>query len=174
MSEYEMIQVDKFIADLYGIWGRNLDQEEVRSEAWITYMEIWKACNGEIYRYYDWGDIYVKLKETIDRLRRIQNEKIQLESRLSLNMTFGEDGPTVESWFPRRSGDFVNQIALWDYIRRLGELKTRILRLMYQKEEDYEIMCRVHLTLQEYYLIKMELRQDFKVYLEIGGGCQIG
>lgn len=168
MSDYEVKEASRFISDIYELHGRSLDEEEWTGEAWVAYMELWRRCEGRIYLYYDWGQVYHELRAVMARLKSARNKKITLESRLSLNAVYGENGQMAEAWFPRVRGDFVNQIALWDYVKRLGGLKARILTLMAKREEDYEIMEAMHLSVQEYYLIKMELRFDFEMYLKLG------
>ena len=56
-------------------------------------------------------------------------------------------------------------IALWDYAQRLGGIKYEVLKLMYAKEEDYDIMRILRLDREDYYEIKRELREDFERYL---------
>lgn len=58
----------------------------------------------------------------------------------------------------------MNGIALWDYAKRLGSLKYEVLRLMYGREDDYNIMRILELDKENYYEIKKELRKDFLFY----------
>lgn len=167
ISDYEIKEVKRFISDIYDLYGGNLDQEDWEGEALVTYLELWKRCNGKIYLYYDWGQIYVKLKEVIIQLKRVRNEKIRIESNLSLNASYGENGQMAESWFPGKTGNFVNRIVLWDYMKRLGHKKFQVLKLMYQREDDHEIMEKMHLSVRQFYEIKMELQIDFQQYLEL-------
>lgn len=166
MSDYEIKEATRFMSDVYNMCVKNLDRDEWFGEAWITYLEIRKECGGKIYLFYDWGEFYNRLKRVTIKIKRERNARISLESELSLNASYGENGPMVETWFPRTSGDFVNQIALWDYIVRLGNDKYKILKLMSQREDDFEIMKKLRLSVQEYSLFKLELRFDFQKYLE--------
>ena len=54
ISHYEEIQVDRFLYDLYLLWGGNLDEDMCIGEGWIVYLE-----GREKYQY-DIGDAYDK------------------------------------------------------------------------------------------------------------------
>ena len=135
------------------------------SEGWIVYLD-----GKEKYRY-DIGDAeywqYVQenVKRRFAELRTVRNERIRLESRMSLNQTVGDAEEEIGVLVPAKTGDFVNSIALWDYAQRLGGIKYEVLKLMYAKEEDYDIMRILRLDREDYYEIKRELREDFERYL---------
>ena len=48
---------------------------------------------------------------------------------------------------------------------KIGGIKYEVLKLMYAKEEDYDIMRILRLDREDYYEIKRELREDFERYL---------
>ena len=39
ISRYEENQVDRFLYDLYLLWGGNLDEDMCIGEGWIVYLE---------------------------------------------------------------------------------------------------------------------------------------
>lgn len=105
-------------------------------------------------------------KKIISGFKKIRNNRIRIESRLSLNQRFGEEKEEIGAIFPGKTGDFANYVALWDYAERLGSIKYEILNLMNAREEDYDIMRILHLDKEDYYGLKKELREDFLYYLE--------
>lgn len=55
ISRYEENQVDRFLYDLYLLWGGNLDEDMCIGEGWIVYLE-----GREKYQY-DIGDTVFRL-----------------------------------------------------------------------------------------------------------------
>lgn len=49
ISRYEENQVDRFLYDLYLLWGGNLDEDMCIGEGWIVYLE----GNESVYRQND-------------------------------------------------------------------------------------------------------------------------
>lgn len=167
ISDYERRQVDKFLYELYSIWGQNLDREECRNEGWMIYLDGRKKYKYDIGDAEYWDYVGKNVRKRLEQIRQNRNEKYRLESRMSLNCKYGEEKEEIGTIIPDKSGDFVNGIALWDYLKNLGEQKYRILRLMNAKEDDIDIMKRLYLTEEEYFSIKLELREDFQLYLDI-------
>lgn len=99
-------------------------------------------------------------------LSRIRNERISLESNLSLNKVYGESREEIGAVLFRAAGDFTNAVAMWDFVERLGKVKEEVLRLLYQGEDDYDIMKRMHLAEEEYYELKSAIRKDFEIWTE--------
>lgn len=166
LSIYECRQVDKFLYKLHSIWGQNLDAEECRNEGWIVYL-----IGREKYAY-DIGDAkyweYVEknVRERLNQLRKNRNEKYRVESKMSLNCKYGEEKEEIGTIIPFKNGYFENGVILWDYIQNLGRKKYQIIKLMYEGEDDYDIMMQLHLSEEEYFEIKMEIRNDFQLYQE--------
>ena len=144
ISRYEENQVDRFLYDLYLLWGGNLDEDMCIGEGWIVYLE-----GREKYQYDIDGNL----------LSYTKNDG-------TLNQRFGEEKEEIGAIFPGKTGDFANYVALWDYAERLGSIKYEILNLMNAREEDYDIMRILHLDKEDYYGLKKELREDFLYYLE--------
>ena len=167
MSEYEYRQVSNFIDEVYFIWGRRLNKTECRGECWIVYFEGKRQYQYNITSEEYWDYILLKIKERLKEMKRIKNERIRLESRMSLNCKYGECKEEIMTIIPNRSGDFVNGIALWDYSKSLGKIKYAILRLMNAGEGDLEIINILGVPECEYYGYKAELRSDFERYLNI-------
>lgn len=167
LSRYEEEQVTKFLYEMYLLWGGSLDADTCIGEGWITYLE-----GREKYKYHIgdvdyWEYVHSNVKRRLEKLKQVRNERIRLESKLSLNQTFGETKEEIGTIIARKSGDFANSVVLWDYINRLGDQKYKVLKLMYVGEEDYDIMNILHLSQEKYYEIKRELRTDFQHYQEI-------
>lgn len=165
LSDYERGQVSCFLYELYLEEGKSLDEETCASEGWIVYLE-----GRQKYRY-DIGDVdyweYVRINviKRFKELKNIRNEKIRLESRLSLNRTYGESKEEIGAVLFRKVGDFTNTVALWDYVNRLGELKSNILRLLYRGEEDYNIIKILKLPEEDYYELKIGKGQTTRLSL---------
>ena len=165
ISIYEELQVEKYLYDLYLLWGRNLEESMCISEGWIVYLDGKEKYRYDIGEAEYWQYVQENVKRRFAELRTVRNERIRLESRMSLNQTFGDAEEEIGVLVPAKTGDFVNSIALWDYAQRLGGIKYEVLKLMYAKEEDYDIMRILRLDREDYYEIKRELREDFERYL---------
>ena len=166
ISLYEELQVEKYLYELYLLWGGSLEEEMCISEGWIVYLEGKEKYQYDVGDAEYWQYVQENVKRRFAELRTIRNERIRLESRMSLNQTFGDVKEEIGALMPAKTGDFVNWIALWDYAQRLGGIKYEVLRLMYAKEEDYDIMRILYLEKEDYYEIKRTLRKDFQHYLE--------
>ena len=164
LSFYEQNQVEHFLYELYCLLGGSLDEDMCISEGWIVYLEGREKYQYDIGDAAYWEYVQRNVKERLSELKQIRSRRIRLESRLSLNQTFGETKEELGCWLAGKSGDFVNGIALWDYAKRLGSLKYEVLRLMYGREDDYNIMRILELDKENYYEIKKELRKDFLFY----------
>ena len=165
MSNYEINEATKFIYSLYLENGRGLEEEECISEEWITYFEARKDYR---YGYLDsgfWQFVEEKIIGHIKKLRKIKNERLNNESPISLNMHIGNNKESIGTYLFPVKGDFVNSIILWNYARSLGREKYLILKLLSQYEEDYQIMERLHLSIDQFYNTKLELREDLYKYM---------
>ena len=166
ISRYEENQVDRFLYDLYLLWGGNLDEDMCIGEGWIVYLKGREKYQYDIGDAEYWEYVRTNVKKLFLDLRKIRNNRIRIESRLSLNQRFGKEKEEIGAIFPGKTGDFANYVALWDYAERLGSIKYEILNLMNAREEDYDIMRILHLDKEDYYGLKKELREDFLYYLE--------
>lgn len=167
MSQYEYKQASKMIHDCYDNFGQGLDFEECYSASWVAYLEVRERVSNIYNTDTLWVEARPQIIEVIKNIRKIRNDKMRMESRLSLNQTLGEsDEPVYTFLFPVH-GDFVNGICLWDYIDGLGGKKAKILHLLYQGEDDISIMDRLQLKIFEYYDLIIEIKGDLMVYMEI-------
>lgn len=166
ISMYEENQVERFLYELYLLWGGSLEEATCIGEGWIVYLEGRERYQYDIDDVKYWEYVQENVKKRFCELRAIRNERIRLESRLSLNQKFGETREEIGTLIPGKQGDFVKYIALWDYAERLNGREYEILRLMNAREDDYDIMRILHLDKEYYYEIKRELRKDFKRYLD--------
>lgn len=165
LSVYEEKQVSRFLYELYLLWSETLEESECIGEGWIVYLDGKEKYQYDIGDVDYWDYVQTNVKEKFADLKRIRNEKISLESRMSLNQRIPGTEEEIGIFFPGKTGNFENSIVLWDYAKRLGSLKYAILRLMCAREEDYDIQHILHLSEEEYYRLKRELRNDFLNYV---------
>lgn len=165
LSTYECRQVDIFLYELYSIWGKNLDAEECRNEGWIVYLTGRKKYAYEIGDAEYWEYVEKNVRERLKQLRKNRNEKCHFESKMSLNCKYGEEKEEIGTIIPCKNGNFENGVILWNYIQNLGKKKYKIIKLMYEGEDDYDIMTQLHLSEEEYFETKMEIRNDFQFYI---------
>lgn len=91
ISRYEENQVDRFLYDLYLLWGGNLDEDMCIGEGWIVYLEGREKYQYDIGDAEYWEYVRTNVKKLFLDLRKIRNNRIRIESRLSLNQRFGEE-----------------------------------------------------------------------------------
>ena len=60
ISIYEELQVEKYLYDLYLLWGRNLEESMCISEGWIVYLDEKKNI-GMISEMQNIGNMYRKM-----------------------------------------------------------------------------------------------------------------
>ena len=80
---YEEMQVNRFLHDLYVLWGGKLDEEMCIGEGWIVYMEGREKYTSDISDAEYWGYVRDNVKKRLEELKKIRNERMSLESRLS-------------------------------------------------------------------------------------------
>ena len=51
ISIYEELQVEKYLYDLYLLWGRNLEESMCISEGWIVYLDGKEKYRNNFDRY---------------------------------------------------------------------------------------------------------------------------
>ncbi len=165
-SPYEMAQINKLIHEMYALYGQGLDYDECLSESWIAYAET----RHELTDIYNNSMLWVlarrKIKEALEQKRKIRNEKIHLESKLSLNMIPKNSDEPVYSFLPTAHGDFVNGLCLWTYVEELGQKKSTILRYLYYGYDDIDIIKILRMENEEYFELIRQLREDMRFYEE--------
>lgn len=100
ISRYEENQVDRFLYDLYLLWGGNLDEDMCIGEGWIVYLEGREKYQYDIGDAEYWEYVRTNVKKLFLDLRKIRNNRIRIESRLSLNQRFGEEKEEIGAIFP--------------------------------------------------------------------------
>lgn len=164
-TNYEYCQANKVISDIYEIYGSGLDMEECVSASWQAYFEvrhdIGGICNTDIF----WELAISKIRDEIQKLRKIRNARINLESKLSLNQIFYDSDEPVYTYIAAKNGDFSNSICMWNYVQSLGRLKASISRMLYYGEDDREIMSKLRLPPEKYYELLRQLKDDFREYV---------
>lgn len=167
VSDYEEKQVNRFLDDLYLLEGRHLKKEECIVEGWIVYLDGRKRYRYSIADSGYWTYVQKNVLKRFKEMRKARNEKIRLESRLSLNQKVGDSREEIGTLIVGKCGDFANNIVLWDYVSHLGKVKYDIVRLMYNREEDRDIMTILKLEKPAYLELKRQLEHDFRIYLGI-------
>lgn len=158
----EMIQA------VYRRFGGTLEQEEYEANAWLAYVEARLSypafagcCEWEAY-------LYRRLQEAAEEMKRQRSRRISRESPLSLDQTAGNSAQPVIAFLRHpNQGDFTRGVDFWDYIRRLGLEKYRMVRGFCGKETDQEIMVCLRMPQNRFYRLKRELRADMEAYLNI-------
>ena len=166
MSGYEFAQVNNFIYQLYEKYGTGLEFDECRSIGYLEYEEtrraIGDACNTE----YLWIYAKGKIAEAFKKARRIRNEKIRLESNLSLNQNIGECKEPVYTIIPAKEHGFDRSVCLWLDLRQLEESDYKIISGLYWGADDWEIINYLRMSTDEYFARKSILREMLQKYLE--------
>ena len=161
-SDLEYQACSRFIHQEVRRHRGSMDEEECLSEAWRAFLEArysyrWVAgCCG--FRAY----AAVCIQESLDLMRRRRNQRISLESRLSLDMCFEGSAESVGARYFRKVGDFSGWVILKDMIERQEEPKRRVLWQMLQGLSDAEIMEEDRMDAQDYYRVIEELQEVFR------------
>lgn len=142
-------------------FGKGLPEEDCLSEAWRAYLEAsrdYRRVAG-CCRFSTFAAMYIE--EALDTMRQRRNRRIALESSFSLDDTPDGCYETFGMRYFPTSGDFSARVVLWEYVRGLGEEKDRLLRGLYRRMPDTEIMEEQGLSPERYYAILQELQEDF-------------
>ena len=160
-------EYEPFIEYCVDRYGRHMDREECTAEAWSvllqarkTYSRFAGCCSFEAY-------VEIRMEQRMDQLRTERNERIAVESPVSLDMMYYDTNESMRDHIPRKTNDCSAGVALWDYARRLGPEKYAVLRMISQTYTKEEIMEARHIS-QEWYRILMEdIENDFREWLAI-------
>lgn len=167
LSTWEISNISNLINSIYETYDCNLDKSSCLTIGWISYLE----CRN-LYPYSLFSDDFIqyvseKISASFSNLRKDRSNRIRITSKCSLYSTFNENGEELINFLPGNNGCFENSVSLWDYAERLGNLKYKILKLMYHKESDLEIIETLHLCPDDYFVIKEQLKEDFLNYINI-------
>lgn len=166
-TKYEYQQANKFIQEMYDLYGQGLEMEDSKQTSWMAFWEIRSTMldvsNTELLWVLAKKRIVIALRE----MRKVRNNRIKLESNLSLNQTWDDSDEPEYTYFTPVQGDFSNAVCLWSYVQELGKRKEIILKKLYYGEEDSDIMDALQMEPEEYYEIKWQLRNDMLKYFEI-------
>lgn len=166
LSIHEIAQANKFINDMYVKFGQGMNEKEFIGNSWIAYLEARKRYCYEITSAQYWLDVEKVMWDKIEEQKKYRNRMYRLNAQLSLDQTWREYKESIGSLFFPVQGNFVNGIVFWDYVNRLEDKKVRIIRLITEREDDYDIVERLHMSLDEYYELKLEIREDMREYYE--------
>lgn len=142
-------------------FGSGLPEEECSAEAWRAYLEASREYR-RVAGCCDFSDFAAFcIRDSLDTMRRRRSERIALESSLSLDdVPDGGREPFGMRYFPT-TGDFSPCVVLWEFVRGLGEEKDRLVRGLYRRMPDEEIMEEQGLAPERYYALLQELQEDF-------------
>lgn len=150
MSDNDFRQADDFIMSQINSYGHFMDKNECRQEGWRAFMEaensyykVAGCCSFAVYAQYC-------ILDTLDLLRKRRNKRIEIESRLSLDMNFEDCDETVGNRYFCAVNDYLGDVALWDFINRLGKEERQIISLLTQGYGDREIYDELHISRKEY------------------------
>lgn len=167
MSQYETEQLLKFIDAMFPDWKCIMDRGTCRSEGFIAYLRKMGKYRCILDKPQYWDYVQRILEEHFDEMRKERNDRMKVESRLSLNRKYGESKEKIGCLFASKNGDFVKRIALWDFMDHLGDRKYKVARLLYSREEKKEIIKILELSEHDYDAIIQELRLDFQEYIHV-------
>lgn len=153
--------VSRFIDLQVRRFGSGLPEEECSAEAWRAYLEASREYR-RVAGCCDFSDFAAFcIRDSLDTMRRRRSERIALESSLSLDdVPDGGREPFGMRYFPT-TGDFSPCVVLWEFVRGLGEEKDRLVRSLYRRMPDEEIMEEQGLAPERYYALLQELQEDF-------------
>lgn len=153
--------VSRFIGLQVRRFGSGLPEEECSAEAWRAYLEASREYR-RVAGCCDFSDFAAFcIRDSLDTMRRRRSERIALESSLSLDdVPDGGREPFGLRYFPT-TGDFSPCVVLWEFVRGLGEEKDRLVRGLYRRMPDEEIMEEQGLAPERYYALLQELQEDF-------------
>ena len=153
--------VSRFIDLQVRRFGSGLPEEECSAEAWRAYLEASREYR-RVAGCCDFSDFAAFcIRDSLDTMRRRRSERIALESSLSLDdVPGGGREPFGMRYFPT-TGDFSPCVVLWEFVRGLGEGKDRLVRGLYRRMPDEEIMEEQGLAPERYYALLQELQEDF-------------
>ncbi len=166
LSIHEITQANNFIYGMYVKFGSGIREDEFRSNAWMAYMEARKKYSYELTSAQYWVDVEKIMWDKIDEQKKYINNMYRINANLSLDQIWGEYKESIGSLFFPAKGNFVNGIVFWDYVNRLGDKKVRVIRLITEREDDFDIMEQLHMSLDEYYELKLEIKEDMREYYE--------
>lgn len=166
LSMHEIAQANKFIFDMYLKIGQGMSEDDFFGNCWMAYMEARKQYSYEMAFVQYWLDVERIMQEKIAEEKKYRNNVRRINANLSLDQTWGDYKETIGAILFPSHGNFANSIVFWDYVNRLEDKKIRIIRLITEREDDYDIMNKLHMSLEEYYQLKVEIKEDMREYYE--------
>ncbi len=164
MSKCEEILVDRLVKRIVSRIGRGLDKQDCYIVCWIAYLENRSMYLGKLSF---WEDITLCIIFEVDKLRKERNRRFRMQSKLSLDQKIDSSDIEVREILRPKKMGFEDGIALWDYAKRLGKEKERIMRLMAQGENDQYIMNKMNISKTKYERLREELKKDMIRYLNL-------
>lgn len=164
MSRREEQHVQRLSEAAYYSFGKGLLKDDVISVCWVAYLENKQKLIGFHSEDY-WMEAAKYMEKYIAVMRRDRNRRCSVQSKLSMNQTCNDSGEEIGSILFHIYGDFTKSVALWDYARRLGEKKWKIIKCIVYGDDDREIMRRVNMDEECYWEIKKGLQEDMNRYI---------
>ena len=161
------LRAEQFIRRQIESFGCNSDCDDTMQDGWRVYLlaqqdysRVSGCCDFESYVNY-------RFEVHMDELRYKRNERLHIESSLSLDQPLTNTNNSIGTTFFRSHGDFTKYVALQDFEERQGPEKSRILRLMRYQYTDKEIMRLYKIAPSRYYQHVGELQAAFREWLNI-------
>ena len=165
MSAYEYAQVNNFIYRLYKKYGKGLEYEECRSIGFLEYVEVRRQYGDEYNSEYLWFYAAKRIINAFGEARRVRNERIHLEARLSLNQCIGESKEPVYTFLPTKRNNFDRSVCLWCDLKKFEKMDYQLLRGLYWGADDWELIDWLRISTNEYFEGKCILKENLQEYL---------
>lgn len=161
-SDYEEKQARKFIGDRIDLYRKNLNPDECEEIAWEVYFEVREKYIDDLANTDFWICVDRGIKSALEKFYKIRNERIRIYSPLSLNSQVGENSEELITIISGKHSDFSDSAVFWMFVKNLGELKYKIIRMLVWQEEDYDIIKNLRISYEEYYREKLEIKNIFE------------
>lgn len=164
MSDYEYKAMTELIALIRKEFGEGIDREDCESECVEAYCEIRNIISKN--REDFWNIAAEHMRNHLIGYRHKRNQKISLESKLSLNSCCEGSDEEIGSIMFRSKDDFVGRIIFWNDCLYMGDKKYSIMKLLSYREDENYIMEQLCIEEEEYDRLISEIREDLKKYFK--------
>lgn len=164
MSDYEYKAMTDLISLIRKEFGEGIDREDCEGECVEAYCEIRNIMSKN--RDDFWNIVAEHMSNRVIEYRHKRNQKITLESKLSLNSCYGDSDEEIGSiMFPSKD-DFVGHLMFWNDCLHMGDKKYSIMKLLSCGEDKNYIMEQLGIAEGEYKCLINEIREELKNYFK--------
>ena len=164
MSDYEYKSMTDLIALIRKEFGESIDREDCEGECVEAYCEIRNIISKN--RDDFWNIVAEHMCNRLIEYRHKRNQKISLESKLSLNLRCGHSDEEIGSIMFPSNDDFVGHIMFWNDCLHMGDKKYSIMKLLSYGEDKNYIIEQLSIDEEEYDRSINEIREELKKYLK--------